>query len=414
MTIKDAHETAGIRTTGGAPELRDHVPTQNSVAVQRLLDAGVIILGKTNVPLYSSDLQTFNELFGTTHNPHDTTRTPGGSSGGAAASLACGFTGLELGSDIGGSIRTPAHWTGVFGHKPSYGIVPGRGHIPGPPGTLSEPDLAVIGPLARSAEDLELALEVVAGPDAARARAYSLQLPPPRHARVQDFRVAAWLDDPACAVDSAVREQLERAVQALRDAGAHVDTEARPDFTLSEVTSLYFRLLHPIMVSGMPEAVLDMLAAVAADDSDAQRGTELHTLAKNATATHLSWLRADERRCRYRARMGEFFERYDVLLCPVNPVTAIPHDQEGNQVTRRIRVDGQERPYSDLMAWISLATACGLPATVAPVGQTETGLPVGAQLVGPLLEDRTPIALAGHLERLLGGFAPPARFQRSE
>ena len=165
MTIKDSYQTKGMRTTSGAPELKDFIPEEDAWPVARLREAGAIIYGKTNLPIYAGDLQSYNEIFGTTNNPHDTTRTPGGSSGGSGAALACGFTPLELGSDIGGSIRLPAHMSGVTGHKPSYGIVPAHGQIPGPPGTLTMADLAVAGPMARSVEDLELGLDIMAGPN---------------------------------------------------------------------------------------------------------------------------------------------------------------------------------------------------------------------------------------------------------
>lgn len=406
ITIKDAYETAGIRTTGGAPEYRDHVPAANALAVQRLVDAGAVILGKTNVPAYSSDVQTYNAIFGTTNNPHDLARTPGGSSGGAAAALAAGLTALELGSDIGGSIRTPSHWTGVYGHKPSHGLVPLRGHIPGPPGALSEGDLNVGGPLARSAEDLALALEVVAGPDAARGKAWKLVLPPPRADRLQRYRVAAWLDDATFPVDSKVRTRLEAAVEALRGAGVTVDTEARPDVDLANLFDIYWKLLNPIVVSGMPSEVVELLAEIARTAPSEDKSVLIET-ARNATARHLDWLRSNEKRARLNARWAAFFERFDVLLMPVNPVTAIRHDHADPILTRPIEVNGEARTYMDLFGWIAPATLSWLPATVAPAGRSDDGLPVGLQIVGPYLEDRTPLDFAARLREILGGFTPP-------
>jgi amidase len=410
MTIKDAYETAGIRTTAGSPQHAQHVPERNADAVQRLIDAGAVVLGKTNVPAFSGDVQTYNDVFGVTRNPHDLARTPGGSSGGAAVAVACGFTALELGSDIGGSIRTPANWTGVYGHKPTHGIVPARGHIPGPPGALAEPDLAVCGPLARSAPDLALALGVLAGADGPRSKAWSLALPPPRRQRLGDYRVAAWLDDAAFAVDADVLRLLERAVDALRAAGAQVDVDARPDVTLSDFEETYHRLLDPIVVSGMPTAVHDMLVTVAGAPAEpGEAGEAFKRFARNATARHIAWLRAHERRMRLAARMAEFFARYDALLCPVSGVPAIAHDHDGTQITRSILVNGASRPYLELLSWISIASAAHLPATVAPVGRTPAGLPVGIQIIGPYLEDHTPIDLAVRLAELIGGFTPPAR-----
>src|SRR5215813_3710365 len=201
MTIKDSFQTAGMRTTSGAPELADFVPQEDAWPVARLRAAGAIIFGKTNLPIYAGDLQSYNEVFGTTNNPYDLSRTPGGSSGGAAAALACGFTPLELGSDIAGSIRLPCHMSGVVGHKPSYGIVPAHGQIPGPPGTLTLADLAVAGPMARTIDDLKLGLDIMAGPNRWEHPAWKLKLPAPRRTALKDYRVAAWLDDPTCRVE---------------------------------------------------------------------------------------------------------------------------------------------------------------------------------------------------------------------
>src|SRR4051812_7031477 len=234
MTVKDSFATRGMRTTSGAPELSDHVPEEDAHPVAALRRAGAVIYGKTNLPIYAGDFQSYNEVFGTTNNPYDLARTPGGSSGGSAAALACGFTPLELGSDIGGSIRFPAHMAGVVGHKPSYGIVPAHGQIPGPPGTLTLADLAVAGPMARSVEDLELGLELIAGPNRWERRAWRLELPPPRRQTLREYRVAAWLDDPQCHVEPEVRTLLEKAIRALAGAGVNVDTEARPEFTLEK------------------------------------------------------------------------------------------------------------------------------------------------------------------------------------
>ena len=188
ITVKDSLETAGLVTTSGAPELRDHVPRENAVAVERVLRAGAILLGKTNLPLYAGDWQSYNAVYGRTDNPWDRSRTPGGSSGGSAVSIAAGFAPLEIGSDIAGSIRIPASFCGVYGHKPTHGIVPLRGHIPGAPGTRAEPDLGTVGPLARSASDLRLALDVMAGPDDLDAAAWKLTLPPSRAEQLRDFR----------------------------------------------------------------------------------------------------------------------------------------------------------------------------------------------------------------------------------
>ncbi len=406
ITIKDSFETAGLKTTCGAPIWRDHVPKSNADAVQRLVDAGAIIIGKTNTPIFAGDVQTFNELFGTTNNPWDVARTPGGSSGGAAAAVAAGMTPFELGSDIGGSIRTPAHFCGIYGHKPSYGLISLRGHVPGPPGTLAASDLSVAGPLARSAKDLDLLLDVLAGPDQSDGYAWRLELPPPRHKKLRDFHVALMLDVPDCPIDTSVRSAIESTAHALRKAGATVDDKAQLPFKLSDAFGTYLRLLWPLMFAALDDDLfnqyVERATKFAVDDHSLK--ARFH---RQATARHRDWLRANEARARFRAAMAEFYKHYDVLLMPVTPTSAFPHDHSPNMIERVITVNGEVRPYFDNFFWIHLATLCYLPATVTPVGQSQR-LPVGLQIVGPYLEDRTTIRFASLVEELVGGFmAPP-------
>ena len=406
ITIKDSYETAGLKTTCGADLWRDHVPATNADAVQRLVDAGAVIVGKTNTPIFAGDVQSFNELFGTTNNPWDLSHTPGGSSGGAAAAVAAGMTPFELGSDIGGSIRTPAHFCGIYGYKPSYGVISLRGHIPGPPGTLAAGDLSVAGPLTRSADDLGLLLDILAGPDEQQRTAWRLEIPQPRHNKLQDFRVAVWLDEPDCPIDDNVRVALDAAVSALRQAGVIVDDKPKLPFKLVDASRTYLRLLWPLMFAAMPDDTFDQHVARAATfaPDDQSLTANFH---RQATARHRDWLRANEARARYRAAMSAFFKQYDVLLMPVTPTPAFPHDHSPNMLERVIAVNGQPRPYFDNFFWISLATLCYLPATVAPIGQSQR-LPVGLQIIGPYLEDRTTIKFASLIEEIVGGFkAPP-------
>jgi len=409
MTIKDTFEVAGMRTTAGAPELKDHVPVRSAVAAQRLIDAGAVIFGKTNTPIYAGDVQSYNEIFGVTKNPWNAEHTPGGSSGGAGAAVAAGLTSVEYGSDIGGSIRTPSNWNGIYGHKPTFGIVPVRGHIPGPPGSLAEVDLGVMGPMARGADDLALLLDVTAGPLPDRARAWKLQLPAPRRGKLQEYRVAAWLDDPAFPVDAEVKRLLQESVQALRRSGVEV-TEADPEgVDLAQTVDIYLRLLSPIIIAGFPQPVFDQLTELAAK-LPADDPSTMAMMARYGTARHRDWVIADAARQRHRARLEEFFEKFDVLLCPVTPVTAIRHDHSDPMVNRSIEVNGEPRPYWDLFAWISVATMAHLPASVAPIGNTRHGLPVGAQIVGPYLEDHTTIDFARRLAAVVGGFQAPPGF----
>jgi amidase len=323
--------------------------------------------------------------------------------------VAAGLAAADLGSDIGGSIRNPAHYCGVYGHKPTHDIVPLRGHIPGPPGTLAEIDLAVLGPLARSADDLALLLDAVAGPDEARATAWSLALPPPRRRELREFRVAAWLDDPFCPVDDEVRSRLEAAVAALRAAGARVDDRVRPVPDLGTAFRCYERLLLPIVASGLsPEEVASLVRV--AEEAPADDVSREVLSARAITLRHRDWLAANEERTQLRAAWATFFRDYDILLCPIEPVAAIPHDTERPVASRVIQVNGCPRPYLDQIVWAGLVTMALLPATVAPVGRTGKGLPVGVQIVGPYLEDRTPIEFARHLAEVVGGYEPPPGF----
>ena len=407
ITVKDALETEGLRSTGGFPPWSDHVPTTNAVIVERTVRAGAIVFGKTNLPMLSADLQSYNPIFGTTNNPWNVERVPGGSSGGSAAATAAGFTSFEIGSDIGGSIRTPSSWCGVYGHKPTHGIIPEIGHLPGPPGMLSEADLAVVGPIARSAADLDLLLSVQAGPMPDRAKAWTLALPPPRREKLSEYRVAAWLDDADFPVDPSVRAVLSSTVQALRSAGASVDEGARPALRLADIFDTYSRLMFPVIAAGFPPEQFDAMADLARSMPEGAKDG-ITMMARYGTISHRDWLAASEARERIRAAFADFFTRYDVLLTAVVPVTAILHDQSEPMPMRSLIVGGQSRPYLDLLAWISPATCAYLPATSAPVGRAADGLPVGMQIVGPYLEDRTTIDFAKKLAEVTGGFeAPP-------
>lgn len=403
MTIKDSFQTAGVRTTSGAPELAHFVPQEDAWPVARLREAGAVIFGKTNLPIYAGDLQSYNEIFGTTNNPHDVTRTPGGSSGGSAAALACGFTPLELGSDIGGSIRLPSHMSGVVGHKPSYGIVPAHGQIPGPPGTLTLADLAVVGPIARTIEDLELALHIMAGPNRWDQPAWRLELPPPRRATLKEYRIAAWFDDPRCRVEPEVRALLENAARALADVGARLDAQARPEFSLQKISDTFFALLQAALAGGTSR---DRIEAYAASTGD----TPLANTRRLLAMRHREWLSYNERRLQLRKCWEAFFQKWDIMLLPVMPCPAVPHDHSEPLSARRVRVGGEQIPYWDLVTWMAPAGACYLPATVVPVGCLSNGLPVGIQIVGPYLHDRTTLDVARHLLAIVGGCPRPAGF----
>jgi amidase len=403
MTVKDSWQTAGTRTTSGAPELAEFVPEVDAWPVARLRAAGAVIFGKTNLPIYAGDFQSYNAVFGTTNNPFDIARTPGGSSGGSAAALACGFTPFELGSDIGGSIRLPAHMSGVMGHKPSFGIVPAHGQIPGPPGTLTQADLAVAGPMARSISDLQLGLQVLAGPDRWNTPAWRLELPPPRRADLTGYRFGAWLDDPRCPVEPEVGDLLQRAVASLAEHGARVDAEVRPAFSLDKAADTFFTLLQAALSGSYPRDAIERMAA-STDDSTLGRTRA------GAAVRHRDWLSANERRLQMRLRWEEFFADWDAMLMPVMPCPAIRHDHSEPMASRQVNYAGRQWPYWDAVTWMAPAGACYLPATVVPVGLTSSGLPVGIQIVGPYLHDLTTIDVGRHLSELVGGCPRPPGF----
>ncbi len=383
ITVKDAIETAGIRSTGGAMELTDHVPTQDAPAVARLKAAGAIVYGKTNVPRWSGDIQTFNDIFGVTNNPWDTSRTPGGSSGGPAAAVAAGLTSFEIGTDIGGSIRIPSSYCGVFGHKPSYGIVSQRGYLDRVGGGTTDADLNVFGPLARSAGDLDLLLGVLAAPNADSAAAWQLRLPPPRHRDLSDYRIGMWLDDPDAEVDAEVVAVLEDAAGALASTGARLEAD-HPDVKMSEAYRLFNDLiLAAISVSLEPP------------------------VAEPLSGSHWAWLNHDRARGAMRRVWEEWFRRFDVLLCPVMPMPAFPHNHLGQVDERMIVINGRPRSQAGSLAWTGLVGVVYLPSTVVPVGFTGAGLPVGIQVVAPYLQDRTALFVAARLAELTGGYVPP-------
>jgi len=403
ITVKDALETKGIRSTGGATELSDHVPRADADAVARVKAAGAVVFGKTNVPKWSGDTQTWNELFGATRNPWELSRSPGGSSGGPSVAVACGFTSFEIGTDIGGSIRAPAHFTGIVGHKPTFGIVPSRGYLDHAGGGLTEADINVVGPLARSVADLDLVLGVLAGPDRHRAPAWRLDLPRPS-VQPEGLRVGAWLDDPGCAVDREVVGLLEAAAARLEAGGATIDAERRP-VTFDESMELFFPLIASAVSPGLPDEVFDLARAVDGIPPTPGEDRSL-TLGRGTVLRHRDWILLDERRERLRRRWAAWFEDHDVLLCPVVPAAAQPLSDKGI-FERTMTVNGVERPAIDHVHWAGLIGLVYLPSTVVPVGRTASGLPVGVQVVGPHLGDRTTLAVAAWLEGEYGYVPPP-------
>ena len=404
LTMKDTLAVRGMRSTGGAIELTDHVPSVDADVVARVQDAGAFVFAKTNVPRWSGDLQTYNEIFGTTGNPWDVERVPGGSSGGAATSVALGFTSFEIGTDIGGSIRVPSAYCGVTGHKPSYGLVPTGGYLDHVTGGLTEPDVNVHGPIARSVDDLDLLLSVLAGPGPDRAKAWSVSLPAPRHESVADFRVAVWSDDEACRVSEATVAAVEAAADAASDAGASVDRGARPDIDADAASRLGLGLVGAAVTPSLSDEEFGFVAGLAGDPNLPPADAEV---VGAYAARHRAWLAMDEERARIRLSWAAFFEQHDVLICPVIASPPFAHLHEGSMADRMLDIDGTTRRYTDLLWWSILIGMAYLPSTVIPAGRTADGLPIGVQIVGPYLEDRTTIALARALSERLGGIVPP-------
>jgi amidase len=406
MTVKESYDVAGLPTTRGLERLRDNVASEDALSVQRLRAAGAVIFGKTNVPVSLADFQSYNPIYGTTNNPWDTGRTPGGSSGGSAAALAAGLTGFETGSDIGGSIRNPAHYCGVFGHKPTFDLLPMLGH--GLPNQLSGPDLSVIGPLGRSAADLRLGVDVMAGPDALSARGLRFDLPELDPDPAQ-LRVAVWADDDTAPVDASVRDAVLRVASALAKTGASVDRDARPDFQPGRAHEIYQFLLQAEMAARVPDeeaAALARDAAALAPDDDSPRARVLRA----QTASLRTWKAQHEARTRLRWSWHHFFERFDVLVAPIMATSAFPHDQSAQLGRRTVAVNGEPRPYFEQLFWPGLAIASYLPATVIPTGLDAGGLPVGVQLIGPAYGDLITIGVAARLEAAGFGFRAPPGF----
>lgn len=410
MTVKEQFNIAGLPTTWGHEKFRDWKPEADALAVQRLKAAGAVIIGKTNVPADLADWQSYNEVYGTTNNPWDTSRSPGGSSGGAAAALAAGFVPLELGSDIGGSLRAPAHFCGIFSHKPSINLVPLRGA--GPPATPARPtrfDLAVAGPMARSAADLRLALDVLAGPDPLwDGIGYKLDLPTPRANALAGFRVLVADTHPLCPTAAGVRAPLLTLADNLTRAGCTVlrSHPAMPD--LARTTRVYARLLMAAFAPDLPADVRTRVAAAARD-----LPPEAHTIAaerlRGLVMDYPAFIETGYIRDSIRMQWQALFQDVDVLLCPPMPAAAFPHDHSP-QLQRRLDVDGVSIPYNDQIAWAGIATLTGLPATTMPIGSTAAGLPVGMQVIGGYLNDATTLRFAELIEHEFGGFRPPPDF----
>jgi amidase len=368
-----------------------------------LEEAGAVLFGKTNVPVDLADWQSYNPVYGATSNPWNADHTPGGSSGGSAAALAAGLTGLEIGTDIGGSIRVPAHYCGVYGHKPTHALLPNYGD----PATSSAAgtDISVLGPMARSASDLAVALDILAGPDPDET-AMTVNLPAPRFSSLKQLRVAVWAEQPGQVTDRETTAKLLELADALEREGVTTSRTARPAFDPTEAYHLFLQLLDSAWSSRISDEVIaakrKRAAALAATDNNAD-----DIMVRMVDVTHRSWLGLNEKRFQWRRAWSAFFREWDVLLCPVITTAALPHRQDGATWERKITVDGKEIAYNEMLFWPGLIGGYHLPATVAPMGSTKRGLPLGVQIAGPLYGDRSTVAAAALLEQAWAGFKPP-------
>ena len=408
MTVKENFNIAGQPSTWGVPHLKNNIAKEDSLAVKRMKSIGVNFFGKTNVPLMLSDWQSFNEIYGTTNNPWDLERTPGGSSGGSAAALAAGMTGLDAGSDIGASIRNPAHYCGVFGHKPSMGILPTAGCAF--PGSHLPPDISVIGPLARGAEDLRVATLAMAGTTGRSSEGKNLNLPDCNKTKLSDFKVGVLLEDGNCKQDNELTDCIQNMVNMLAKLGCNVVENAAPVRDTARSHLVYLMLLRAATGSRLSDEELTACQqrALSADPNDLSYKTIVD---RAVSLSHKDWLAWNEERELLRREWDLFFEEYDLLITPVAASAAFPHDQKGDRADRTIPVNNGREPTVDQLFWAGLPGVVYLPATAVPAGLTRSGLPGGIQIIGPYLNDLRTIRFARLIEDEIGGFVPPAGYE---
>ena len=403
MTVKESFDVKGLPTTWGVPERKDSIAAQDALSVQRLRDAGAIVFGKTNIPIWLADCQSFNANYGKTSNPWNLDRTPGGSSGGSAAALAAGLTGLEMGSDIAGSIRNPAAHCGLFGHKPTMGICSTLGH------TLHENvapiDMLVIGPLARSAADLAVGLSAIVGLDEIDSAGLRISLPPPQRKRLDEYRVSILVDDETIPLTRDIVAIQQELADFLKSSKVSVEIGARPDFDADEAHRLYDIMLRATTSARQTDAEFD--ANTAARDALSPRDdSKWARMLRGMTLSHRDWTALNESRHRIRWKWHEFFQDFDLMLTPATVMTAIPHT-ETLPYERTIQVDGTRRPFMNQIWLPGYSNFTYLPTTVAPIGFAGDGMPVGVQIIGPQYGDRTCIQFAGLLEKYYRRFEPP-------
>ncbi|MCO5120705.1 MAG: amidase [Burkholderiaceae bacterium] len=405
MTVKECFEIESWETTAGAEPYKDRISTRTAPVIEKIINAGAIIIGKTNIPAYAADAQTVNRLYGVTNNPWNHSYTPGGSSGGSAAALAAGLTPLELGSDLGGSIRMPAAFCGVTGLKPSWGIVSQEGHFAGATESDDEMDLLTIGPLSRHAEDLNLLLDVLMGPVSRDAGAWQIRLPESGNQEFENLRLAVWLDDDSYPVDHEIKDALQRMTENLAAWGARTVRIGNPDVSLKDIYDTFYDLMVGIASASLGKESLQRF------QFERERGKSspddyYFRYARACTQSHKDWL--DRRAVQHgiKKNWDRLFLDFDFMICPVTLTTAFRHDSKVPPHKRSIDVNGVETPYMDIMSWASIATLSHLPALTLPVAMSSQGLPIGVQIIAPYLHDKSLIAFARKIQEILG----PCRF----
>ena len=405
MTVKESFNLSGAPTTWGDPKNIHNIATTDSDAVARLRSAGAIVFGKTNVPLDLVEWQTFNKIYGTTNNPWDQTRTPGGSSGGSAAALSTGMTTLEVGSDAGSSIRNPAHYCGVFGMKPTFKVVSSQGQCIEE--IHSESDISVVGPLARTAEDLKLAFETIGGLRAIEATAFKNHLPSDDRTKLNQFRIGLKLNDPESPVDNDYLDELEKFVINLENSGAKIIRNKLPNIDNELHFMIYLKLVgasdSPHFTKEQINALTEGVRELNNDSVSRICGTRFEGL----SLLHRDWINLNKQRNKHRLAFDAYFEDIDIILAPATGTPAFKHDQQGPRYRRFLNINGKKYPEMAQLYWSGYSGVIGLPSVVGPIGRVR-GLPVGYQAIASHGRDFTALAFAEAVERELGGFiAPP-------
>ena len=401
LTLKESTQVAGLPQTAGLPDIKGYTPQQDGLVAHQVFEAGAALLGKTNIPVALGDWQADSPVYGRTNNPWDLNRTPGGSTGGGGAALAAGLTPLEVGSDIGGSVRVPAAYCGCYGHRPSETAIPRSGNFPF--ADLPNPAflMGVQGPLARSAYDLELLFDVMAGPDIGESVAWQLHLPPARKSALKDFRIAVMPSvlDVNCA--ASVAGKLNELVALLEAEGATI-TQTAPDIDMQQYFQDYARMLNVMVTQGQSREEREEAAANLRLVGDGLAHAQADGFVMDANA----YLALVNRRAAAAMAWQQFFTQWDVVIAPITLDAAFEH-QSGDFAERSLTVDNESLPYFTNIIYPMLAIFTGLPSTAFPAGLDQNGLPLGLQVVGPYLEDYTCLRFAQLVEQAWGGFRPP-------